>query len=314
VSGAFYRALVAASRVVGPWIVGFFAWWVAAGYFLFRPARRRESLRFYRALFPEASRLHLLGLAWRQFQRFAGLFADRLRLARGGPVESSEEGFQHLLESAGPGRGAVLLMSHLGSWEVAALLFRQKGLPLMLFMGAREREQVERQQKAALAAEGLRLVVTGEGGEAGPEAALGTLEGLSFLQQGGLVSMAGDRLWGAGQRAVEVCFLGHRVKLPAGPHLFALAAGVPLVTFFGLRLGRGRYHLVAFPPRRVEAQGRADRWAAVQRSAQEYADRLAEVARRYPAHWFHFEPFLGVPWQDAAGDSPLREGRSEEGG
>jgi len=314
VSGAIYRLLTAAARVLGPWIVAFFAWWVAAGYFLFRPARRRESLRFYRALFPGQGRLRAWGLTWRQFQRFAGLFADRLRLARGDPAESSEEGFQHLLESAGPGRGAVLLMSHLGSWEVAALLLRKKALRLMLFMGAREREQVERQQKAALAAEGLELVVAEEGATDGTGAALGTLEGLRFMRAGGLVSMAGDRLWGLGQRVVEVRFLGRRVRLPAGPHLFALAAGVPVVTFFGLRLGRGRYHLVAFPPRRIVANGRADRWAAVERSAQEYADRLAEVARRYPSHWFHFEPFLGEPWPEPSAEPPLREGAPEEGG
>jgi len=298
----FYRAARGLSRLLGPWVVGFFAWWVAAGYFLFRPARRRESERFFGAVFPGAGRPRRLALAWRQFQGFAGLFADRLRLTQGQPVEHEEEGFGHLVECAAPGRGAVLLMSHLGSWEAAALLTRRKGLRLMVFMGARGREQVERLQKAELAAEGLELVVLGDG-PAGAEGALGTLRALQFARQGGLVGMSGDRLWGAGQRVVEGRFFGHRVRLPAGPHLFALAAGVPVVTFFALRLGRRRYQLVASAPRWLEARGRADRWGAVERSAQAYLDGLAEVVRRHPAQWYHFEPFLeGSPGE--GGSSP----------
>jgi predicted LPLAT superfamily acyltransferase len=296
VIAAFYRALLAASRLLGAWVVGFFAWWVASGYFLFRPGRVRESLRFYAALLPargRLGRLGRLGLAWRQFHRFAGLFSERLRLERGGRLEHTEEGFEHILGCVGPGRGAVLLMSHLGHWELAATLFRRRGLRLMLFMGARGRDQVERLQKSALRAEGLELAVIDEQAAEGLAGVTHSLEGLRFVRQGGLVSMAGDRLWSPAQRAVEVQFLGHQARLPAGPHLFALAAEVPLVTFFALRLAPGRYHLVAFPPRRVEARSRVERWPAVVASAQEYADRLAAVARRFPEHWYHFEPFLG---------------------
>lgn len=301
-SGWFYRVLIRTSRPLGLWVIGFVAWWVASGYFLFFPRRVAVGLAFYRALFPGRGLLFRLWLVWRQFHRFSGLFAERVRLARGGAIERTEEGFERIERSAESGRGGVLLMSHLGTWEVAARLFQAEGVRLMLFVGERQREQIERLQKSDLLAEGISLVVVPRGAE--PETVFSAVEGLRFIQQGGMVSFAGDRLWTGAQRAVEVQFLGHRVQLPAGPHLFALATGAPLFTFFALRTRRRRYHLVAYGPRQVQAASRGDRWAAVQRSAQEYAQMLEDVVRRFPSHWFHFDPFLGPTWDGPSDRKP----------
>lgn len=292
-SGWFYRSLIAASRWLGLWLIAFFAWWVATGYFFLLPRRVANSMRFYRCLLPDSGWWTRLGLTWRQFHRFAGLFAERVRLARGGALEREDEGFERIEQAAAAGSGGVLLMSHLGNWEVAARLFRAEGVRLMLFMGQRQREQVERMQKQDLAGGGVELQIA----PAEQADHFGAIEGLRFVRAGGMVSFAGDRLWSEAQRAVEVQFLGCRVKLPAGPHLFALATGAPLFTFFALRTGRRRYRLVAYGPRRVEAASRDQRWAAVQRSAQEYAHMLEDVVRRFPTHWYHFEPFLGPRWQ-----------------
>lgn len=291
-SGRFYRALIHLSRVLGISAVAFFAWWIATGYFLFWRRARRESLRFYTALFPEKGRAFKLCLVWRQFHSFASLFSERLRLTRGRPFETESEGFERIERALEEGQGGVLLMSHLGNWEMAAHLFRQIGAQLMLFMGARQGEKVESVQKAGLVEEGVHVVVV----DPERQDSFSTLKGLRFVQSGGMLSFAGDRLWRADQRAVEVQFLGHRVRLPAGPHLFALATGAPLFVFFAVRLGRDRYRLVAYGPRKIESRSRANRTEAAQRSAQEYAHMLEDVVRRYPTQWHHFEPFLGEPW------------------
>ncbi|MBN2494451.1 MAG: lysophospholipid acyltransferase family protein [Deltaproteobacteria bacterium] len=291
-SGWFYRALIALSRALGLWVVSGFARLVAAGYFVFAWKRRARSLRFYRALFPESSALARLGLSWRQFQGFACLFAERLRLDRGERFTLSEEGWGEVERAAERGQGAVLLMSHLGDWEMAARLLSRKGsrIRLMLFVGERAGEGVERIQKRDLQRDGIELVVAREGDEG---AAFESLEALAFIRSGGLVSFAGDRLWHAGQKPVEVVFAGERVRLPAGPHLFALASGAPVFTFFALRTAKRSWKLVIRGPRLVEADARDERWGAVQASAQAYALELEAMARARPADWFHFEPFLG---------------------
>jgi lauroyl/myristoyl acyltransferase len=293
VSGWMYRLLAGLSAMLGLWVMRAFAWCVSTGYFLFKPGRVATSMDFFRSVFPERGWFYRLGLTWRQFHRFAALFAERIRMARGGHAERTEEGWELIERAASDGSGGVLLMSHLGNWESAAHLFRAEGVRLMLFMGERQREQVEKVQKADFQRSGVELVISSaEAGEA-----FTAVEGLRFIRSGGMVSFAGDRLWNEAQRSVEVQMFGRRVRLPAGPHLFALATGAPLFTFFAVRTRRHHYQLVAHGPRRVKAESRADRWPAIQRSAQAYAQMMEEVVRRFPTHWYHFEPFLGEAWE-----------------
>lgn len=287
-----YRALIFLGRHIGIFVVSVFAWIVSTGYFLFLPNRVATSVRFYRALFPDRSFLFHLLLAWRQFHGFAALYGERLRImADPGKIIQTTEGFEHIEAAARAKKGALLLMSHVGNWEIGAHLMAGKGLRLMLYMGYRQKERVDEIHKDDLAGGGIRIVSVGEGE---PGAASG-LAGLSFLREGGLLSMAADRTWSKDPRTVDVRFLDHVVRLPAAPHAFALVARVPIITFFILREGRGRYRFVAYPPRPVQAETRADREEAVRSSAQAYADQLAEILVHYPAQWYHFEPFLSPP-------------------
>ncbi len=184
--------------------------------------------------------------------------------------------------------GAIVIMSHIGNWELAAQRLNQKGLPIMLYLGAKHKEQVERIQKDNLAEKGIRIVATDEK-EKSPFA---LLEGINFLREGGIVSMTGDRLWGE-QSYVTVSFLGHEARLPDTPHLFALMTGAPLMTFFVFQDAVGIYHIKVSKGRNVFAATRTDRKKAVLESAQAYADDLACFASEHPFEWHHFEPFLG---------------------
>lgn len=291
--GWLYRLLVHVSRWLGIGLVSLFARLVATGYFLLLPRRLAVSLRLYRALFPERGRLHALACAWRQYHHFAGVFAERLRLQGGRAPSWESPGLELLQASAAAGQGGILVMSHVGSWEVAARLLRRRGLKLLLYMGARQREQIEGQQKDDLRREGVRVLAAG-GGEDG--AAAGSpfdfVEGLSFLRQGGFVSLAGDRLYNRQGRTAIVRFLGGRARLPLAPWALALVSGAPVFAFFALRLAPGRYRFEISPLQPVRAASRQGREEAMQQAAQLYADELAQVLRRHPEQWYCFEPFL----------------------
>jgi lauroyl/myristoyl acyltransferase len=179
-------------------------------------------------------------------------------------------------------------MSHVGNWELAAQLMNRKGLPVMLYLGEKHKEQIERMQKETLSQSGIKIVTASEK-ESSPFA---LVEGINFLREGGIVSMTGDRLWGA-QSYVTVDFLGHEVRLPDTPHLFALMTGAPLMTFFVYQDSAGKYHIKVSAGRKVVAASRADRKKAVLESAQAYGDDLARFVAEHPFEWYHFEPFLG---------------------
>jgi predicted LPLAT superfamily acyltransferase len=289
----FYRCLTFLKKRCGRWIFLLFAWHVATGYFLFFPRRVSVSFRFYRRLFPERGGWHSLLCAWRQYHHFVHVFLDRLLLEEGMDIETTYEGWGHIAAAAESGRGGIVLMSHVGSWEIAAQLLSRYGrkLPhmrLLLYLGEKHREQIERRQKKSVEQSGIRIVAVPE--ESGSP--LDILEGLNFLKEGGLVSLTGDRLWGREQRAVTVRFAGGEARIPEIPYILALLSGAPLLIFFVYRTTKGRYHLVTKPPLYVSAASRPERRKAVETTAQAYADLLAETVRAHPHEWYHFEPFL----------------------
>jgi predicted LPLAT superfamily acyltransferase len=286
----FYRILPILSRVFGAWTFDLIARGIAAGYFFFAPRRVMTGARFYRALFPQRSRFYHCRCTWKQFQNFTSVYLDRHLLASG-DVRFSYEGWEHIENALDRKTGGIILMSHLGNWEVAAHLMKRKReqLPLMLFMGQRAEAHIERLQKNDLRRRGIHVVAAEKNGGT----SFDLLEGLRFIQGGGLVSMSGDQIRTTGQRAVSVSMLGHEVRLPETPHLLAMFSGAPLLIFFSRRVAKQRYHLKMCEPRYIAKAPRPLRAEAIRQSAQGYADLLEIHLRANPLEWYHFEPFLG---------------------
>jgi predicted LPLAT superfamily acyltransferase len=285
----FYRLLVLWTRVLGLWFFSLIAGGIAAGYFIFFPQRVAVSRGFYRTLFPQKSRIYHCWCTLRQFLDFTHVFRDRLLLSDEGRITTAFHGRERLQDAMG-GSGGILLMSHMGNWEVAARLLKRElaGLKLMLYMGVKQKEQIEGLQKLSVRQSDIRIVGVDEAGGS----PFDIVEGIRFLRQGGLVSLTGDRVWQAGQRTIPVRFLGRTVHLPAAPYVLAMAAGCPLFVFFALRTRNRHYRFSASPPIMVPAADRSQREAAMALAAQQYADLLEEAVRRHPFQWHHFQPFL----------------------
>lgn len=283
-----YRAVSALSGLFGDWFFAMVARVVAFGYFLLIPSRTRLCARFYGRLYPKRGALYRYYCAWRQYRNFTGVYLDRLRLRREGGLTFSADGMEKLENAAAGGRGGVLIMSHAGNWEIAARLLGEQRIPLLLYLGAQRREQIEKLQKESVAQSGVRIVAVLPG-EGSP---LDILEAVAFIREGGLVSMTGDRLWSRDQRSVPARFLGCTALLTESPHHLALHTGAPVFYFFAFKTGRRHYHFSIDGPHEVTAANRADRQAALARSVQSYADSLESMVRRFPFQWYHFEPFL----------------------
>jgi len=293
VKDRFYLLLTFLTRHLGVWVFLLIAWFIATGYFLFFPKRVAVSVRFYRRLFPDRSRFHPLWCAWRQYHHFVRVFLDRFLLVDGGELATTYEGWDHLVEATESGRGGIVLMSHVGNWEIAAHLLKHYGrnrprMKLLLYLGEKHREQIERRQKKSVAGSGIRVIaVPEEGGSP-----LDIVEGLNFLREGGLVSLTGDRVWSREQRTVAVRFAGAHARIPETPFVLALMSGAPILIFFAYRTRGGVYRMITLPPLTVQAAARAERAAAIAAAAQTYADTLEATVRAHPFEWYHFEPFL----------------------
>ena len=287
----FYRILTGLTQCLGLWFFSLIAGGIATGYFLLFPRGVGVGMRFYRALFPERHRLYHLWCTFRQFIDFTHVFRDRLVLNDEGAITSDFDGWERLRDAMG-GSGGILLMSHMGNWEVAARLLK-KTLPelrLLLYMGVKQKEQIENLQKQAVRQSDIRI----KGVDASGGSPLDIVEGIHFLRSGGLVSLTGDRVWQGDQRTLPARFLGREIRLPAAPYVLSMTAGAPLFVFFALRTGACHYHFSASPPIVVSAIDRSQRDTAMIQAAQQYADLLESAVRRHPFQWHHFEPFLDI--------------------
>lgn len=290
-SAFFYRILSLLTRLFGMWFFSLIAGGIAVGYYIFFPKRVAVGIHFYQTLFPDKSRAYHRWCTLRQFLDFTHVFRDRLLMSDAEKITTDFDGWERLRDAMGR-RGGILLMSHIGNWEVAARLLK-KTLPdlrLMLYMGVKQKEQIEGLQKQTVRQSDIRIIGVDEAGGS----AFDIVESIRFLRDGGLVSLTGDRVWQAAQRTIPVRFMGQTVRLPAAPYVLAMATGSPLFVFFAVRVQKCHYRFSASPPMIVSATDRSQRESAMAHAAQQYADLLEGAVRRYPFQWHHFEPLLGA--------------------
>lgn len=290
----FFRLMSAIARYrVGIGVIEACTWCITTIYFLFSDRQRAISVRFYEALFPSKNHLFHLWCAWRQFHHFSTVFSDHL-VAGSREIFCESHGIDNIQEASLPGRRGILLMSHVGNWQIAARKLSDYGIKVALFLGSKQAQAIEARMKADLGAVGITIVSVPEN-EAAP---LIVLEALHFLRNEGLIAMPGDRIWSQEQKSIEIEFLGHTVRLPQAPFAMAMSLKVPLFAFFIIRTGRARYRIIYPPPIVMQAASRADREQCMREAARTYLVMLEEVLRQYPDHWYCFEPFLepSVEW------------------
>ena len=306
------KTLSKASLMLGSWLIRFIAWWIATGYFFFRSPRRNASVQLYRVIFPDRGPGYHLYCAWRQFHSFAGTYADRIEIYANKGAIPSAQGREKMIEEGRKGAGGIILISHMGNYEVAVRAFQELGFRLLIIMGEKEARQVAREQRETLIAQGVRIhVATAQDGSP-----FGGLEALKFMREGGVVSLAGDLVWTDQRSLVPVKFFGRDVGLPVGPHLLAFVSGAPMFILFTFREAKGRHRIILSDPRHVTASSRSERRAAIQASAQDYADALETMVRRHPFQWYIFEPFFrplpeegSAPLKDRSKGNPEPAGR-----
>lgn len=176
-NGFWYRVVAWASRIFGSWFFALIARLIAAGYFLFS-RNVPESRRFYAALYPEQSKIYHLWCTFQQYQHFTTIHFDRLLLNRSRPVDFTSQGWENLEAVIGK-QGGILLMSHLGNWEMAAtLLKRQRRISVCCSIWASRRKKGwSAFRKSDLQRSGVTII----GVDQGENAAFSAVEGFAFF-------------------------------------------------------------------------------------------------------------------------------------
>jgi KDO2-lipid IV(A) lauroyltransferase len=219
--------------------------------------------------------------AHRAFRAYARYWVEGARL---GTTPQSEvvqkhfvDGLHNLVDGAVRGKGTIMALPHVGSWEYGGAFLAAEGLPMTSvaeLLDPPELFEFFVEQRAAM---GLTIVPLGPGSGSAV---------IATLRRGGLVGLLSDRdIEGNG---VDVEFFGEKTTMPAGPATLALRTGATLVTG-AVYSGPGFEHRgIVQPPLDTTRQGslRAD----VARLTQEIATRFEGLIRRAPDQWHVFQP------------------------
>lgn len=198
-----------------------------------------------------------------------------------------ERGYEHLEQGMAAGRGVVMVLPHVGSWEWGGAFLASQGYPMT--------SVAERIEPPALfdwfidQRRAMGITVVPLGGDSS-----GTV--LKTLRSGGLVGLLADR--DIGGTGVPVEFFGEATTLPAGPATLALRTGATLITA-AVYSGPGRDHTgVVGPP--VDTSRSGSLRADVARVTQALAHELEGLIRRAPEQWHLFQP----NWPSDRGEAP----------
>lgn len=283
-AGFALAALLWIVRLAGRRVARLILFPTVAYFLLTARTARRASLDYLRRVLPREP-------GWRDVFRhlytFAAVMLDRILLLGGwyGRMQLTAYKPQEVIDAQR--HGCVLLVAHLGSFEVKRGRAHIPGEPPLRIVMDRAHGRMFTRLLEQLNPQFAESII--DASQQGPTLAL---EIKQALDAGAMVGLMADRVR-PGERTVTVEFLGGPVKLPAAPWILASVLQVPVVIALGLYRGSNRYdaHLEVLAQR--VSLPRAGREAAIQAYAQLYADRLAHYARLAPYNWFNFYDYWG---------------------
>lgn len=203
------------------------------------PARRHAALVNLAVILPRSSRRERLKTArnmMRSHNRMLFEFFRLPHLTRDELLQAVEiEGREHLEQAAARGRGVVMTSTHVGNWELGAVVLAHWGYTVHAVAGvqlSRWLTPAVRETKAELA---LNTVA--------PEDGFRRL--LRALEHNDVVALMVDGdIFAQGMR---VDLFGRELEFPAGPGVLAQRTGALVLCGYCERTDRGRFRIVIEP-------------------------------------------------------------------
>src|SRR6202521_404297 len=276
--GAGYKAGARILRVLPPGLRDAAAVPGGSAWFLLNRAQRRAALDNYAAaLGLEPSNPKVARVARRAFQNYGRMVLDFLLMGSLTPRELIErttiDGLEHLDAARQSGRGVILALPHMGSWDNTGSYGGPLGYPIPAvtgrFPGSLNDAVVETRRRY-----GLEVLLVGRPA---------VREIIQALNANRMVGLVCDQEEGPG---VEVRFFGRRALVPAGAAALALKTGAALLAGYQYMTPSGRHHI------HLEAALSWPDGETKENLMQRIVHRFEAFIRERPDQWYAFRPMF----------------------
>jgi lauroyl/myristoyl acyltransferase len=222
-------------------------------------------------------------LARRAFENYGRMLADFLLMGSLPPRELRSlvaiGGTEHVEAALAGGRGAIVALPHMGSWDFASSLAGTCGYRLAAvaerFPGSLNDAVVETRSLHGLEVIPMNRSAVRAIGDA--------------LDQNSLVALLCDLPQGPG---ADVRFFGRRAVVPTGPAAIARRRGGPMLPAYCWREDAHSHHIHVDPPILPAPAGNRRDPAAVAALMQQVVDRFEVFIREHPDQWYAFRRIL----------------------
>ena len=288
------RFLLLVFRLLGRRGFLIFLFPVISYFYLFRREARQSSKQYLHQVRPFVSADQRASLSsFRHFLFFGEILMDKL-LVWMGQIRREDVVFETpntIAKIENSNKGGVIIVSHLGNFEVCSALANQiPRLRLTILVYTHHAEKFNTLMKRVTGRVNVKIMqVT----DVSPATAMLLSE---RVNAGEYVVIAGDRTPVTGQRRVsEVTFLDKIAPMPQGAFILAGLLQCPVYFMFCLKQ-QAHYHVyLELFTECLKFNIRKDRLVTLDKAVQGYSSRLEHYCLKAPMQWFNFFPF----WSDS---------------
>ncbi len=247
------------------------------GYLLDGEHRKVALQNLFIAFGQEKSEKELHSIAKKTFQNLGMMAIEFFRIPKM-DVENFKrklvvEGLDQAMELHKKKRGALLLVSHFGNWELMGLMSKVIGNPIMVIAKPMKNRYVDQFITRIRQAAGLEVIP--------PEKA--SRKVLQALAENRAVGILIDQR-AKRSEGVSVDFFGKKAPTTPGLALLALKTGAPVLPVFMVRNGFQKHRLLIKEPLELIHTGSVKK--DVEANTQLINHTLESMIRQYPDQWF----------------------------
>ncbi len=235
--------------------------------------------------FPEHGRKRLRRDVFRLFVEQGKNLIDRhAMVAKALDFDIQVKGYDRVERAVDGGGGLVLLTSHTGNWQAVMTALEEMDRTVHLLMRPEDNAALRKAMQVDIEQGRVKVI--------SPEQELGgVVEMMKALEQGDIVSIMGDRTYGADGVAVD--FMGEPAKFPYSAFMIAASARCPLAVMLSYKSATNAYVVEIADVMHPALERRKDRKEQLRTWVQRYANILEGYLKAHPFQYFIFHDIWG---------------------